>query len=189
MCLASVLLFGVAPIANAGFFDPPSKAQVTKQQDAILDANQKILKKLYKAEPNSKKLIDSSFGYATFSDFGMKIFVAGGGTGKGVVISKSPPSKTFMNMAEVQAGLGIGIKSFQVVFVFDNEKALRSFVNEGWSFGGQATAAAKYGKNGAAYQGALSVADGVWMYQLTDKGLAAEITLKGTKYYKNSELN
>ena len=40
-----------------------------------------------------------------------------------------------------------------------------------------------------AYQGAASVSPGVWMYQLTDKGLAAEITAKGTKYYRNDELN
>jgi hypothetical protein len=29
----------------------------------------------------------------------------------------------------------------------------------------------------------------VWMYQLTDKGLALEITAKSTKYYKNDDLN
>jgi hypothetical protein len=38
-------------------------------------------------------------------------------------------------------------------------------------------------------QGALSVSPGVWMYQLTDKGLALEATAKGTKYWKNSDLN
>jgi len=27
------------------------------------------------------------------------------------------------------------------------------------------------------------------MYQLTDKGLALELTAKGTKYYKDSDLN
>jgi hypothetical protein len=27
------------------------------------------------------------------------------------------------------------------------------------------------------------------MYQMTDSGLAAEITGKGTKYYKNTDLN
>jgi hypothetical protein len=27
------------------------------------------------------------------------------------------------------------------------------------------------------------------MYQMTDKGLAAEITIKGTKYYKDDDLN
>ena len=30
---------------------------------------------------------------------------------------------------------------------------------------------------------------GVWMYQLTDKGLALELTGKGTKYYKDDDLN
>lgn len=30
---------------------------------------------------------------------------------------------------------------------------------------------------------------GVWLYQLTDDGLAPELTAKGTKYYQNDELN
>ena len=38
-------------------------------------------------------------------------------------------------------------------------------------------------------QGGLSVSPGVWMYQLTDKGLAAEATVKGTKYWKDDDLN
>jgi lipid-binding SYLF domain-containing protein len=94
-----------------------------------------------------------------------------------------------MNMAEVQAGLGIGIKSFQNIFVFQTQAALNDFVNSGWTFGGQVTAAAKYGSDGSAYQDAATVAPGVLMYQLTDSGLAAEITGKGTKYYINTDLN
>ena len=38
-------------------------------------------------------------------------------------------------------------------------------------------------------EGAASVSDGVWMYQLTDKGIALEITLKSTKYFKDDDLN
>ena len=94
-----------------------------------------------------------------------------------------------MKMVEIQAGLGLGIKKFHVIFIFETEDALHHFVNSGWEFGGQATAAATTGKAGAAYQGALSVMPGVWMYQLTDKGLALELTGKGTKYYKNDDLN
>jgi hypothetical protein len=37
--------------------------------------------------------------------------------------------------------------------------------------------------------GAASVSDGIWMYQLTDKGLATEITAKSTTYYKDNDLN
>jgi hypothetical protein len=66
----------------------------------------------------------------------------------------------------------------------DNENAFDSFVNYGWQFGGQSTVAAKSGDKGGSIAGAVSVLDGVWMYQLTDKGLAADISAGGTKYYK-----
>lgn len=45
------------------------------------------------------------------------------------------------------------------------------------------------GIKGGAMAGAASVSDGVWMYQLTDKGLAAEVTAKSTKYSKDDNLN
>ena len=162
---------------------------VAQQRQEILQKNEQILKALYAAEPKAKDLVEKSAGYATFSNFGMKILIAGGGSGTGVVINKFNSKPIYMNMAEVQAGLGFGLKSFQNIFIFQNEAALNDFVNSGWTFGGQVTAAAKYEKDGGAYQDATVVAPGVLMYQLTDSGLAAEITGKGTKYYKDSTLN
>ena len=162
---------------------------VAQQRQEILQKNEQILKALYAAEPKAKDLVEKSAGYATFSNFGMKILIAGGGSGSGVVINKFNSKPVFMNMAEVQAGLGFGLKSFQNIFIFQTEAALNDFVNSGWTFGGQVTAAAKYEKDGGAYQDATVVAPGVLMYQLTDSGLAAEITGKGTKYYKDSTLN
>ena len=94
-----------------------------------------------------------------------------------------------MRMIEAQAGLGMGIKKFSVIFVFDKQSNVDSFVNSGWEFGGQATAAAKMGEEGGAFAGAMSVSPGVWMYQLADDGLAVELTGKGTKYYKDDDLN
>ncbi len=173
----------------AQFSNPfTSDKTVAQQRQEILNKSEQTLKQLYSVEPRAKELIDKSAGYATFSNFGMKILIAGGGTGSGVVISKDKKA-VYMNMAEVQAGLGIGIKSFQNVFIFQTNAAMNDFVNSGWTFGGQVTAAAKYEKDGDAYQDATVVAPGVLMYQLTDSGLAAEITGKGTKYYKNTDLN
>ena len=93
-----------------------------------------------------------------------------------------------MSMVEVQAGLGMGIKKFRLVWVFEQAALLQQFVNSGWEFGAQATAAAKTGSSGASYQGAVAVQPGVWLYQLTGDGLAAELTVKSTKYYKNKDL-
>jgi lipid-binding SYLF domain-containing protein len=160
-----------------------------ESQAEVRKAAQQALAALYKAQPSARKAVESAAGYAAFSNFGMKILVAGGGSGEGIAVNNKTKATTYMKMAEVQAGLGFGVKKFQVIWVFETEKALNDFINSGWEFGGQATAAAKSGDKGSAYQGAVSVAPGVWLYQLTDKGLALELTAKGTKYYKDSDLN
>jgi len=164
-------------------------ADKTKEQAEVRKAAQEALGAVYKLQPSARKAVESAAGYAAFSNFGMKILVAGGGSGKGMAVNNKSKATTYMKMAEVQAGLGFGAKKFQVVWVFDTEAALNNFVNSGWELGGQATAAAKSGDKGSAYQGAVSVAPGVWLYQVTDKGLALELTAKGTKYYKDSDLN
>jgi len=187
------LVLGAFCLTNTAFaqFSNPFAPQqtVAQQQEGILKTSNDTLKALYQVQPKAKELIEKSAGYATFSNFGMKILIAGGGTGSGVVIQKDGVKPIYMNMAEVQAGLGFGIKSFQNIFVFQTKAALNDFVNSGWTFGGQVTAAAKYEKDGDTYQDAVVVAPGVLMYQLTDSGLAAEITGKGTKYYKNTDLD
>jgi lipid-binding SYLF domain-containing protein len=188
--LACGLLALFPTLVYAQFSNPfAADKTIAQQRQEILKKREDTLKALYQAQPKAKELIEKSIGYATFSNFGMKILIAGGGTGSGVVIEKTPYKATYMNMAEVQAGLGFGIKSFQNIFVFQTKAALNDFVNSGWTFGGQATAAAKYEASGNAYQDATLVGPGILMYQLTDSGLAAELTGKGTKYYKNTDLN
>lgn len=168
---------------------PAWGASKAEKQKEVQKMSRDTLARLYKAQPSAKKAVEGAAGYATFSNFGMKIFVAGGGSGSGMAVDNKTKKATYMKMVEVQAGLGMGIKKFRVVFVFDTQKALNDFVNSGWEFGGQTTAAAKSGDQGLALAGAISVAPGVWMYQLTDTGLAAELTGKGTKYYKDGDLN
>ena len=160
-----------------------------KQQKQIQTTTQDTLQRLYKAEPRTKAAVKHAYGYAVFSDLGVKILFGGTGNGKGVAVNNKTKHETYMKMIELQAGLGVGVEKFRVVFLFDNQRAFDSFVNSGWEFGGQSTVAAKSGDNGGGMAGAVAVADGVWMYQLTDTGLAVEISATGTKYYKDDDLN
>jgi lipid-binding SYLF domain-containing protein len=180
--MAAALLSVLAVAAHAA----DSKQE---KQQAIRKTTQDTLQQLYKAEPKTKAAVQSAAGYAVFSNLGVKILLAGSGNGKGMAVDNKTKREIFMKMLEVQAGLGMGVKKFRVIFLFDNQKAFNDFVNSGWQFGGQSTAAAKNGDKGGAMAGAVSVSDGVWMYQLTDKGLALELTGKGTKYYKDDDLN
>ena len=183
------IILGLAAMALLIAAVPAWGASKADKQKEVQKMSRETLAKLYRVQPSAKKAVEGAAGYATFSNFGMKIFVAGGGSGSGMAFDNRTKKATYMKMVEVQAGLGMGIKKFRVVFVFDTQKALNDFVNSGWEFGGQTTAAAKSGDQGISLTGAVSVAPGVWMYQLTDTGLAAEITGKGTKYYKDSDLN
>ncbi|MFB0521410.1 MAG: hypothetical protein ACETWD_08295 [Desulfatiglandales bacterium] len=183
----SVFLFAGALLAGG----PVEAKEASKEQERadIRKMAQETLSRLYSVQPNAKRAIQNVAGYAVFRNFGMKIFVVGGGTGKGLAVNNATKKETFMKMAEIQAGLGMGIKKFRLVWVFETKKALNTFVNSGWELSGQATAAAQAGGQGAAFAGAMSIAPGVWLYQLTDEGLALELTAKGTKYYKDGKLN
>ena len=166
-----------------------TKEQIEQQRADIKKMANETLERLYTTQPSAKKAIQKAAGYAVFSNFGMKILFAGGGSGKGLAVINKSGQTTFMKLVEVQAGLGMGVKKFRLIWIFENQSDLDSFINSGWEFGGQATAAAQASGEGGALAGAMSVKPGVWLYQLTDDGLALELTAKGTKYYKDNNLN
>ena len=106
-----------------------------------------------------------------------------------MLVNNSTGQEIFMGTGDVQVGFGLGIKKYNVLFVFESEKALSDFANSGWDLGGQGTLAATDSVNGDSLQGAVSVGPDIWMYQLTDKGLEASITARGIRYFKDNSLN
>ncbi|MEJ2270875.1 MAG: YSC84-related protein [Desulfobulbaceae bacterium] len=193
MLVAFAMVFNINNNAFALFGKDKTEAEkqeeIKQEKADIRKMVNETLNRLYKLQPGAKSAISKSAGYAVFNNFGTKILVVGGGTGKGILFDKKNGKEVFMKMIEAQAGLGMGVKKFSVIFVFDKQSNVDGFVNSGWEFGGQATAAAKMGEEGGAFAGAMSVSPGVWMYQLADDGLAVELTGKGTKYYKDDNLN
>jgi lipid-binding SYLF domain-containing protein len=187
---ACLLLTGAALIGTAEASLFKKDGTPDEQRAEIRNVRDQALADLYRAQPSAKGHLQKAAGYAVFSNFGMKILVAGGGSGRGIVIDNKTKKETFMKMAEVQAGLGFGVKNIRLIWVFDKQSDLERFINSGWEIGAQTTASAKVaGQGGSVLAGAVSVMPGVWIYQLTDDGLALELTAKGTKYYKDDELN
>jgi|HubBroStandDraft_6_1064221.scaffolds.fasta_scaffold598790_1 lipid-binding SYLF domain-containing protein len=180
----------VCLIAVGAFAADDDEQKAEKERTEIRTMSKDTLARLYKASPSAQAAVQKAYGYAVFSNTGVKILFGGSGRGEGVAVVNQTKAETFMKMLEAQAGLGFGVKKFKCVFVFDNQKVFDDFVNSGWQFGGQASAAAKTSpEKGGSMEGATSVSEGIWMYQLTDKGLALEITAKGTKYSKDDDLN
>jgi lipid-binding SYLF domain-containing protein len=101
-----------------------AQAGVAEKQAEVRDSAAKVLASLYKVQPSARRAVEGAAGHAVFSNFGVKILFAGGGTGKGLAVNHHTGRETFMKMLEVQAGLGFGVKRFGVVFVFETEDAL-----------------------------------------------------------------
>jgi len=147
------------------------------------------LAQLYRLQPSSKAAISKAYGYAVFDNFGTNLGVLSTASGKGIAYDNKSKKEIFMRMYSGGVGIGLGVKDYRLVFVFETKKAFDSFVTSGWEGSAQADAAAKAGKDGGAVSGATAVSDGVWVYQYTKNGLAAQATLQGTKYWKYDDLN
>jgi lipid-binding SYLF domain-containing protein len=167
----------------------PSEGKIIQARTQVREMAQDALATLYEIAPGTRRVIERSAGYAVFSTFGVKLFFAGGTTGKGMVVNLRTNRQTFMKMLQVQGGLGFGVNQNRLIFVFTNESALKNFINQGWEFGGQANLSAMAGGQGAQFSGAAAVSPGVYLYQLTQTGLSATLTVGGTKFFKDGDLN
>ncbi|MDQ0204227.1 lipid-binding SYLF domain-containing protein [Pectinatus haikarae] len=171
------------------FASTAAAASKDAQRDELRQKTAATLDALYKEQPKAQSVIEHAAGYAVFNSTGLKLGLLGSAHGRGMAVNNSSGQEIFMRMQEYQAGLGLGVKEYAVIFVFANEDAWNTFVEKGWSFGAQATAAANDGVSGDSLEGAVMVSPGVWIYQMTTKGLAVEVAVKGTNYYKDKNLN
>lgn len=175
------LLCGMAGMASA--------ASVSEQRSEIRKMRQDTLTQLYKVHPAARGKIQKAAGYAVFSNIGINLILLSAAGGSGVAHDNNSGKDIYMKMVSGGVGFGLGVKDFRGIFVFSTSKAFRQFVDSGWEASAQADAAAKSGDKGGAAAGAITVAPGVELYQLTKNGLALQATIQGTKYYKNDDLN
>jgi lipid-binding SYLF domain-containing protein len=185
----TVFLAGLALIlCSSAAVLAADESDIIQQRNQVREMAREGLSALYEAQPGARYAIEHAAGYGVFSIYGIKIFFAGGMTGKGLVHDNRTHRDDFMKMVQAQAGLGFGAVKDRVIWVFETRSALKDFINSGWDFGGKAQASAMVQQQGGTFAGAISVAPGVWVYQLTETGLSAELTVTGTKYYKDSDL-
>jgi len=168
---------------------PLTKSQVDAQRSEIMTMRQQTLDKLYQQYPQAKEAVEKAAGYAVFANFGMKILFMGGAGGHGVAIDNASKQATYMKMAELQPGLGLGAQNFGIIFIFAKPAEYNKFITSGWDFGANAMASAQSSTQGGGAQMGATVAPGVTMYQLSDQGAIVGVSVTAAKYYQNKELN
>ena len=181
-----VLLVGIMVLATTA---TALAATVEEQRQETRQKVAETLNKLYERKPAARTALKNAEGYAVFASSGIKLGILGASHGRGLAYNNKTGEEIFMRMKEYLAGLGIGAKEYALIFAFIDDTAWEEFTSSDWSFGGQADATADDGVNGGSFEGAVQAAPGIFVYQMTTKGLAVELSLKGTNYYRDKKLN
>jgi lipid-binding SYLF domain-containing protein len=181
--LVVALIAALLGLAGAGHAATPAQ-----ERGEIQKMRGETLAQLYRAHPAARSHIQQAAGYAVFNNVGVNLVLFSAAGGSGVAVDKNGYT-TYMKMVSGGVGIGLGVKDFRGVFVFATDDKFKQFINSGWEANAQADAAAKAADKGGAYTGAITIAPGVYLYQLTQNGLALQATIQGTKYYKNEALN
>lgn len=185
----SLLLFIVvsALFMTAGCSSLSRKSPESRRQSIQL-MRQETLADLYRLRPEVEERIKTAPGYAVFSNANVNVIFASFSGGYGVVRDSATGQDIYMRMGEAGLGLGLGIKDFRAVFIFNTTTAMNRFIDVGWEFGAHADAAVKASDKGISVSGEVVVSD-VTIYSLTESGLALQATLKGTRYWPDDDLN
>lgn len=183
--VATVLLVGLI----GGCVTTPKGETPSEKRAEVQKMRADTLSELYRVHPPAKARIQKSNGYAVFSNVGVNLILLSASGGWGLAHDNKTGQDIYMKMVSGGVGLGLGVKDFRGVFVFTTQEAFKKFTDSGWEANVQADAAAKAGDKGGAASGAITVAPGMELYQLTKHGLALQATIQGTKYYRDDELD
>ena len=117
--LSIVLIIGCAK---------PKGATKEEKRDYIQKMKDDTIAELYTKQPGARYLIEKAAGYGVFSNVSTHLLFLGGGSGYGVIVDKETGKATYMNMAQAGVGLGLGVKDFRAVFVFNNRDVMNTFI-------------------------------------------------------------
>ncbi len=165
-----------------------SGGSADQKRAAVQDMKNEVLEELYSKKPDVRQQLSGAPAYAVFSSANVNLILASFGGGYGVMHDNRSGQDTYLKMGEFGVGLGAGLKDFRVVMIFHTQDAIDRFLDYGLGVGAQADAAAVASDQGGAVAGELQL-DNITVYQLTQTGLALQATIKGTKYWRDEELN
>lgn len=167
----------------------PKGATPQEKRDFVQQMKSETLAELYVKKPFAKDLIKNSVGYGVFSNFNTQLLIVGSGNGYGVVTDNSNGDQIYMKMAEGGVGLGVALKDFREVIIFNNKEVFYQFVTDGWNYGAQGDAAFKYDDTGGATGGEVPLNSDVVIIQMTQDGIALRATMGASKYWIDKDLN
>jgi len=147
------------------------------------------LQSLYKFQPGSQAIVEKAAGYAVFDNTGVHVVMPTTAKRMGLAVDTQSGKETFMKMKSEPGRAGSAVEDCRIVFVFEDRRALNRFLDSGWTGSDWHDTPGGLGSKGGEYEGAFRVDRDMWAYQIVERGLAFQLVLAGTSYYKEDKLN
>jgi hypothetical protein len=147
------------------------------------------LQSLYKFQPGSQAVVEKAAGYAVFDNTGVHVVMPTTAKRMGMAVDTQSGKETFMKMKSEPGRAGSAVEDCRIVFVFEDRRALNRFLDSGWTGSDWHDTPGGVASKGGEYEGAFRVDRDMWAYQIVERGLAFQLVLAGTSYYKEDKLN
>lgn len=139
----------------AGLFGPKGGSSEEKRA-TIGEQREEMLGDLVRLKPELKARLNQAAGFATFKQTDVNLFMLASSRGYGVLRDNRSGRDTYMGMASLGTGVGMGVTDLRVIFVFNDAQVMQEFMEKGWQFGGKGDIAAKHKDTGLATSGGAS---------------------------------
>ena len=168
-----------------------SAEEQQKRRDDIRQMRDETLERLFKAHPKAREEIRKAVGYAVFDASQSNIILLVTGHGIGVAVDNGSKQETFMRMARLGTGPGIGYKSYKQVLIFKDQTLFNTFgtVGADVSASGDATLKLKDKGDNLVLDGTVSFNPLLSVYQMTDRGALLQANWGGVGYLPDGDLN
>ena len=161
------------------------RAQV--RSDINQEASETI-EALVEKDPLLKDAIDTSVGYFAVQVSAASAAIIGGGAGTGVLHDKENSTRTYMDVRRYDLGIGLGVRKFRILILFNTREALEDFRQGGWdSTVGAEAAAGTAGTTGVTKPTRAEPFD-VSIHFLSEKGVHATASMRLLEVSTNYDL-
>lgn len=168
---------------------PMSAQERDKARAELRKMRDETLARLYKEKPEAKAEVEKAIGYGVFDARQLNLVLLVTGSGAGILVDNGSRKETFIQMARLGTGPGLGRKSYHQVLVFKDRKLFDQFGTVGADVAASGDATFKPGGKGSALDGAVSFNPLLSVYQMTDSGVLVQANWGGLAYKPHPELN
>ncbi len=186
--IAAVLLAGV--LAGCATPSGSGSGSASERREALRKLRDTTLQDFYATNPAIREEVAGAVGYAVFDGSQVNVLLYVGANGAGVLMDNATQKETFMTMARVGTGPGVGYKSYRQLMVFKDRALFDTFSTVGADVGASADATFKAsGTKGLTLDGSTSFNPHLSVYQITDSGALLQANWGGVAYLPDGELN